>query len=73
VSRRASFLPALSDPEHWAERALDLSVGGARVIGSGAGTTEAHTRALALALGSLHPSMPARSSDTGFDGEPGNW
>ncbi|HEY2408578.1 MAG TPA: homocysteine S-methyltransferase family protein [Polyangiaceae bacterium] len=62
-----------SDPERWAERALDLSIGGARVIGSGAGTTEAHTRALALALGSLHPSMPARASDTGFDGEPGNW
>src|SRR3954469_21914862 len=67
------FDDPLSDPDHWVERALDLSVGGARVIGGGAGTTEAHTRALALALGSLHPSVPARRSDTELDREPGNW
>jgi 5-methyltetrahydrofolate--homocysteine methyltransferase len=46
-------------PERWADHALDLDVGGARVIGGGAGTTESHLRALAQALGSLHPSMPA--------------
>jgi methionine synthase I (cobalamin-dependent) len=67
------FDDALSDPEHWVERALDLSIGGARVIGGGAGTTEAHTRALALALGSLHPSVPTRRSDTAVDREPGSW
>jgi len=67
------FDDPLSDPDHWVERALDLSVGGARVIGGGAGTTEAHTRALALALGSLPPSVPARRSDTELDREPGNW
>ena len=67
------FDDPLADPEHWVERALDLSLGGARVIGGGAGTTEAHTRALALALGSLHPSVPARRSDTELDQDPGNW
>jgi len=67
------FDDALSDPEHWVERALDLSIGGARVIGGGAGTTEAHTRALALALGSLHPSVPTRRSDNELDREPGSW
>ncbi len=67
------FDDPLSEPEHWAERALDLSLGGARVIGGGAGTTEAHTRALALALGSLHPSVPARRSDPELDRGPGNW
>ncbi|HKY38654.1 MAG TPA: homocysteine S-methyltransferase family protein [Polyangiaceae bacterium] len=67
------FDDALSDPEHWVERALDLSIGGARVIGGGAGTTEAHTRALALALGSLHPSVPARHSDAELDRERGSW
>lgn len=67
------FDDPLSDPEHWVERALDLSLGGARVIGGGAGTTEAHTRALALALGSLHPSVPTRRSDAELDRDPGNW
>lgn len=67
------FDDPLSDPEHWVERAVDLSLGGARVIGGGAGTTEAHTHALALALGSLHPSIPTRRSDTELDREPGNW
>jgi methionine synthase I (cobalamin-dependent) len=51
----------------WADHALDLDVAGARVIGGGAGTTEEHLRALARALGSLHPSMPAHRSDTVVD------
>jgi len=67
------FDDPLSDPARWVERAIDLSAGGARVIGGGAGTTEAHTHALALALGSLHPSVPTRRSDTEFDRGPGNW
>jgi methionine synthase I (cobalamin-dependent) len=67
------FDDPLSEPEHWVERAIDLSIGGARVIGGGAGTTEAHTRALAVALGSLHPSIPVRRSDTELDRGPGNW
>ncbi|HWP05389.1 MAG TPA: homocysteine S-methyltransferase family protein [Polyangiaceae bacterium] len=64
-------LPGFPDldgsPEQWADHALDLDVGGARVIGGGAGTTESHLRALAQALGSLHPSMPAHRSDTVVD------
>lgn len=51
-----------SDQTHWAQRALDLDAKGARVIGGGAGTTEAHTATLAGALGSLHPSIPAPRS-----------
>lgn len=62
-----------SEPERWVERAVDLSLGGARAIGGGAGTTEAHTRSLAKALGSLHPSVPARRSDTELDRGPGGW
>ncbi len=54
------FHDETSDPERWVERAVDLSRGGARVIGGGAGTTEAHTQCLAKALGSLHPSIPSR-------------
>jgi methionine synthase I (cobalamin-dependent) len=50
------FHDETSNPERWVERAVDLSAGGARAIGGGAGTTEAHTRSLAKALGSLHPS-----------------
>jgi methionine synthase I (cobalamin-dependent) len=46
-------------PATWAKRALDLDAKRARVIGGGAGTTEAHTAALAYELGLLHPSMPA--------------
>jgi methionine synthase I (cobalamin-dependent) len=67
------FDDPLSEPDQWADRALDLSIGGARVIGGGAGTTEEHTRALALALGSLHPSIPNRRSDTELDGSRGSW
>jgi len=56
-----------SSPEQWADHALDLDIAGARVIGGGAGTTEEHLRALARALGSLHPSMPVHRSDTVVD------
>lgn len=62
-----------SDPERWVERAVDLNMGGARVIGGGAGTTEAHTQWLAKALGSLHPSIPTRRSDTELDPGPSGW
>jgi hypothetical protein len=58
-------------PRTWADHALDLDVAGARVIGGGAGTTEEHLRALAVALGSLHPSVAVRRSDTEIDPEPG--
>ena len=61
------FNDETSNPEHWMERAIDLSIGGARVIGGGAGTTEAHTQRLALALGSLHPSLPVQRPDTKLD------
>jgi methionine synthase I (cobalamin-dependent) len=58
-------------PETWADHAIDLDLAGARVIGGGAGTTEEHLRALAVALGSLHPSVAVRRSDTEIDPEPG--
>jgi len=61
------FNDETSNPEHWVERAVDLSGGGARVIGGGAGTTEAHTQRLAQALGSLHPSLPVQPLDTKLD------
>jgi 5-methyltetrahydrofolate--homocysteine methyltransferase len=54
-----------SDPEEWVARALDLTNSGARVIGGGAGTTEAHTRALVTALGILHPTRPPFQSAPG--------
>ena len=44
---------------------------GARVIGGGAGTTEEHLRTLAVALGSLHPSVLVHRSDTEIDPQPG--
>jgi 5-methyltetrahydrofolate--homocysteine methyltransferase len=50
---------AEAQPDLWAERAIELDRAGARVIGGGAGTTEAHTAELAIALGFLHPSLPA--------------
>jgi 5-methyltetrahydrofolate--homocysteine methyltransferase len=69
-----SALPGFPDletePTAWADHALDLDVAGARVIGGGAGTTEEHLDALARALGALHPSMPARQSDTEMDPNP---
>jgi 5-methyltetrahydrofolate--homocysteine methyltransferase len=61
------FPDEASSPEQWADHAVDLDLAGARVIGGGAGTTEEHLRALARALGSLHPSMPAHISDTVVD------
>jgi 5-methyltetrahydrofolate--homocysteine methyltransferase len=67
------FDDPLSEPEQWVERAMDLGAAGARVIGGGAGTTEAHTRALALALGSLHPSLPARRAESEADRDPRSW
>jgi hypothetical protein len=57
-------------PLSWAERALDLDLHGARVIGGGAGTTEEHTAALARALGIVHPSLPMTRSDTELDHSP---
>ncbi len=54
--------PDESDAASWARGALELDARGARVIGGGAGTTEAHTATLAQALGSLHPSIPAPRS-----------
>lgn len=61
------FPDTTGSAEQWADHALDLDIAGARVIGGGAGTTEDHLRALARALGSLHPSMPAHISDTVVD------
>jgi len=55
------------DAEHWLEHALDLDASGARIIGGGAGTTEAHTAALARALGALHPSLPLTAQSAGAD------
>lgn len=67
------FNDETSLPERWVERAVDLSLGGARAIGGGAGTTEAHTQRLAEAMGSLHPSLPARRSDRDLDRGPHDW
>jgi 5-methyltetrahydrofolate--homocysteine methyltransferase len=50
------------DPVPWAARALELDAAGARVIGGGAGTTEAFTRCLVEELTALHPSIPAGRS-----------
>jgi 5-methyltetrahydrofolate--homocysteine methyltransferase len=69
-----SAVPGFADPtlapEAWADHALDLDSAGARVIGGGAGTTEEHLHALAVALGSLHPSIAVRRSDTEMDPKP---
>jgi len=56
-----------SIPETWAERALLLDQHHARLIGGGAGTTEAHTAALARVLTEVHPSLPTTRSDTQLD------
>jgi hypothetical protein len=65
------FHDETSDPERWVARAVDLSLGGARAIGGGAGTTEAHTHSLAKALGSLHPSsIPGPRSGSALDPDP---
>lgn len=60
VSSVRGFPDPDSDPDRWARRALELDEAGARVIGGGAGTTEAHTASLARALGALHPSLPVQ-------------
>jgi len=69
-----SAIPGFPDittaADAWADHALDLDLSGARVIGGGAGTTEEHLHALARALGSLHPSIPAHRSDTEIDVAP---
>ena len=69
-----SAVPGFADPtlapEAWADHALDLDSAGARVIGGGAGTTEEHLHALAIALGSLHPSIAVRRPDTEMDPKP---
>jgi 5-methyltetrahydrofolate--homocysteine methyltransferase len=57
-----SFDEAASNLDAWVVRALELAGAGARVIGGGAGTTEAHTRTLTKALGVLHPSLPPGQS-----------
>jgi methionine synthase I (cobalamin-dependent) len=64
------FPDAESVAERWADHALDLDAAGARVIGGGAGTTESHLRALARALGSLHPSLPPPHSDAAVNDAP---
>jgi 5-methyltetrahydrofolate--homocysteine methyltransferase len=53
------FPDSTSDPARWAARALELDAHGARIIGGGAGTTEAHTAHLVEELTALHPSIPA--------------
>lgn len=42
----------------WVDRVVELTDAGARIVGGGAGTTEAHTRALVTRLGVIHPSLP---------------
>ncbi|HEY5956445.1 MAG TPA: homocysteine S-methyltransferase family protein [Polyangiaceae bacterium] len=64
------FPDSSSAPEPWAQRSLELDAHGARVIGGGAGTVEAHTAALATALKELHPSLPNLRSDTELDRSP---
>ena len=41
----------------WIDRVIELTDAGARVVGGGAGTTELHTREVAVRLGHLHPSI----------------
>lgn len=49
-----------SDAERWAARALEFDSADARIIGGGAGTTEAHTAALVTELRAVHPSIRPR-------------
>ena len=67
------FHDETSNPERWVERAVDLSLGGARAVGGGAGTTEAHTHTLAEALGSLHPSLVPPRDESELDRGPRDW
>jgi 5-methyltetrahydrofolate--homocysteine methyltransferase len=64
------FPDSSSDPDGWARRGLELDTNGARVIGGGAGTTEAHTEAMATVLKEIHPSLPHLRSDTELDRRP---
>jgi len=48
----------------WVDRVVELIEAGARIVGGGAGTTEAHTRALVARLGTSHPSMVPPSLQT---------
>jgi len=64
------FADTSSNPWRWASGAIELDTCGARVIGGGAGTTEAHTEALAQAMGAVHPSIPQSRSDTEVDHSP---
>lgn len=41
----------------WVDRVVELTDAGARIVGGGAGTTELHTREVAMRLGYLHPSI----------------
>lgn len=50
----------------WVDRALELVEAGARVVGGGAGTTRAHSQALATALRNLHPSVPPMAEGAGL-------
>ena len=52
------FPARAGDLTAWSAGAKALADAGARVIGGGAGTTEAHTRAFATELRVLHPSAP---------------
>ncbi len=45
----------------WVDRVVELTDAGARIVGGGAGTTEEHTRELAVRLGYLHPSIAPSS------------
>jgi 5-methyltetrahydrofolate--homocysteine methyltransferase len=54
------FPDAESDPERWAARALEFDSADARIIGGGAGTTEAHTAALVTELRAMHPTIRPR-------------
>ncbi|MEZ4223605.1 MAG: homocysteine S-methyltransferase family protein [Polyangiaceae bacterium] len=54
------FPDEYSEPQTWAARALELDTAGARVIGGGAGTTEAHTASLVSALRTIHPTIVPR-------------
>lgn len=56
------FPDGASHPSRWADGALQLDKAGARLIGGGAGTTEAHTDALANVLRVAHPSIPVSTS-----------
>jgi S-methylmethionine-dependent homocysteine/selenocysteine methylase len=51
----------------WVDRVVELTDAGARIVGGGAGTTEAHTRALVTRLGVIHPSMPPVGTRPGGD------